>query len=196
MSLHVFLWDVEFTMNLGIIIRTCHVLGDDLVSLAVFDPRGLFATRRKEVQRFSSFAVDHYQRLHIVDTRQAALEWLRAYQGRILYASPDEESAHDIDQQDFQPDDLLLFGNEFYGVPEEVLRLADAQFIIPMYGPVYHRPDLDGKVTNVGTQRCLNLSSSVAIALFVALWQLTGFQDWRASFAENPTVLRDTLEER
>jgi tRNA (cytidine/uridine-2'-O-)-methyltransferase len=58
----------------------------------------------------------------------------------------------------FQPDDVLLFGNENTGVPEHVHAAADARVVIPL------RPEA----------RSLNLSISSGIGLFEALRQTGG----------------------
>ncbi len=58
----------------------------------------------------------------------------------------------------FQPDDLLLFGRETAGVPDEVHAAADARVFIPI------RPET----------RSLNLSVSAGIALWDAVRQTGG----------------------
>ena len=59
----------------------------------------------------------------------------------------------------FEADDILLFGRESSGVPDEVHAVADARVVIPI------RPEA----------RSLNLVASVAIAISEALRQTDGF---------------------
>jgi tRNA (cytidine/uridine-2'-O-)-methyltransferase len=59
----------------------------------------------------------------------------------------------------FRPDDVLLFGRETSGVPDEVHAAADARLAVPM------RPGL----------RSLNVAMTCALALGEALRQTKGF---------------------
>ena len=61
----------------------------------------------------------------------------------------------------FEEDDILLFGRESAGVPEEVHNRADARVLIPM----------------VKTERSLNLAVSVAITTGEALRQTNLFPE-------------------
>jgi len=60
-----------------------------------------------------------------------------------------------LETQDFQQDDILLFGRESAGVPDEVHASADARVVIPI---------ADGA-------RSLNVAMSAGIALWEALRQ-------------------------
>lgn len=59
----------------------------------------------------------------------------------------------------FQPEDMLLFGRESAGVPEEVHAAADARLLIPMQAGL----------------RSLNVAVSAGMALAEALRQTGGF---------------------
>ena len=59
----------------------------------------------------------------------------------------------------YRPDDILMFGREFAGVPEAVHAAADARLVIPM------RPGL----------RSLNVAMAAAMALGEAMRQTGGF---------------------
>ncbi|MCZ2201394.1 tRNA (cytidine(34)-2'-O)-methyltransferase [Cylindrospermopsis raciborskii] len=60
-------------------------------------------------------------------------------------------------QHEFHPDDWLLFGSETTGIPENILDICDSTLYIPMGQPGV---------------RSLNLSVSVAVALFESRRQL------------------------
>ncbi|KRH98121.1 tRNA (uridine(34)/cytosine(34)/5-carboxymethylaminomethyluridine(34)-2'-O)-methyltransferase TrmL [Cylindrospermopsis raciborskii S07] len=60
-------------------------------------------------------------------------------------------------QYEFRPDDWLLFGSETTGIPENILDICDSTLYIPMDQPGV---------------RSLNLSVSVAVALFESRRQL------------------------
>jgi tRNA (cytidine/uridine-2'-O-)-methyltransferase len=75
--------------------------------------------------------------------------WLTSKKARRLYT--------DIE---YQPGDLLVFGKETTGLPEEwIEREADRAIGIPMFGPV----------------RSLNLANAVSVVVYEALRQLRGF---------------------
>ncbi|EFA73773.1 RNA methyltransferase TrmH, group 2 [Raphidiopsis brookii D9] len=61
-------------------------------------------------------------------------------------------------QHEFHPDDWLLFGSETTGIPKNILDICDSTLYIPMDQPGV---------------RSLNLSVSVAVALFESRRQLT-----------------------
>jgi tRNA G18 (ribose-2'-O)-methylase SpoU len=182
MRLNLLLWDVESDMNLGLAIRDCYMLGNGLVHLKVYDPRKVMKMKSYTIQRFSSYTLDHYKDIEVFEDIDAAIQYLETYENRVICTSPEEETAADINHFEFKNNDLLVFGNEFHGIPDEALRYATERVIIPMYGSVYDRPDLGGKVRNVGVQRCHGLSTVVSLCLFLAVDGLTGFKDWRNTF--------------
>jgi len=98
---------------------------------------------------------------HVDLRREKDLEELRCVLGpaRFLYFSSKAERAYtDVD---YQPGDCLVFGSESRGLPPELLaENREHTLRIPML------------TANV---RCLNLSSSVAIAVYEALRQIGAF---------------------
>ena len=64
-------------------------------------------------------------------TRHASWpEFEKAKLGRIiLFTTKGATPLHDFK---FEPDDVLLFGRESLGVPDEVLQAADARVVIPL----------------------------------------------------------------
>ena len=150
------------------------MLGDGLVSLIVFDPTDVLSRKAETVRRFSSFAIDHCRKLQVIPCLSEANSLLQGHKGRRICTTPDEVGGTDIGRFAFRQDDLLIFGNEFRGLPQDILAQGHHRVFIPMRGPAYERPDLGGKVRGVGTQRCLGVSASIAIFLYVALNQVPG----------------------
>ncbi len=181
MNLKVLLWDVMFDFNLGFAIRDIYMLGNGLLDLIVYDSRHLLTEKIESVTSYSGFAIEHYSALSSMSREESALEYVRSYPNRIVCAVPDEEEAKDVNDFKFHRDDLLVFGNEHRGIPGNVSKIAHEKIVIPMYGSVYSRPDFGGKVSNVGTQRCLSLHTSISIILYVAVRNLTQFEDWRTT---------------
>ena len=74
----------------------------------------------------------------------------------VLFTTRAETRFHDFD---FQPDDVLLFGRESAGAPDEVHAAADARLLIPM----------------APGARSLNLVTAATLALGEALRQIIAF---------------------
>jgi len=77
----------------------------------------------------------------------------------VLFTTRGAEPLHSFR---FEPSDVLLFGRESLGAPDEVHDAADARLVIPL------RPGA----------RSLNVTVSAAIALSEALRQTNGFPTW------------------
>lgn len=74
----------------------------------------------------------------------------------VLFSTKAAAPLHDFD---FRPDDILLFGRESVGVPEEVHEASDARVFIPL----------------TAGRRSLNVTVSAAIGLSEALRQTGQF---------------------
>lgn len=86
----------------------------------------------------------------------AAFRAARADSRLVLFTTRAAEPLYGFE---FRPNDVLLFGRESAGVPDEVHAAADARLVIPI------RPET----------RSLNVVSAAAIALAEALRQTGGF---------------------
>ena len=146
------LFQPDIPQNLGAALRLGACLG---VPVDVIEPCG-FPLSDAGVRRA---AMDYGQ---IADlTRHASWAAFRADHNRekrrlLLFTTRGAEDFHGFV---FRPDDILLFGRESAGVPDEVHEAADARLIIPL----------------APGARSLNLTVSAAIALSEALRQTNGF---------------------
>ena len=128
--------------NFGNILRSCACFG---VPLSVIEPTG-FPLATKDVRRA---AMDYGAEVDL--TRHATWDAYRTGSARrVLFTT---RGAQPLTDFAFQPNDHLVFGNESSGVPDAVHEDCDARVVIPIQG------------------RSLNLSNTVAIALFEALRQ-------------------------
>lgn len=147
---HVALYEPEIPGNAGAVARTCGAAG---APLHLIGRLGFSFTHPKAKRAL----MDYWQ--HVDYTVHTAWEDFAArVEGRRIWAftTKAERSFWDAD---FAPGDVLLFGPESRGLPDEVLATAPGRALrIPM------RPET----------RSLNLSTSVGIALYEALRQ-TGF---------------------
>jgi len=135
--------------NVGACIRLSACFG---VGLHVIEPVGF----RFDSAALKRAALDYGPLGHM--TRHASWDAFQADRppGRLVLFTT--TGATPLHRFVFQPDDILLFGNETAGAPNEVHALADARLVIPL------RPGA----------RSLNLSVSAGIGLFEGLRQTGG----------------------
>lgn len=145
------LFQPDIPQNSGTIIRLCACLG---VPLDIIEPCG-FTFTDKQLRRA---AMDYASAAEI----ERHLDWARfeaAVAGRlVLLTSRSRLSYLDFD---YRNDDVLLFGREAAGVPDEVHARADASLTIPM------QPGA----------RSLNVAVAAGIVLGEALRQTTRARD-------------------
>ena len=149
--MNIVLLEPEIPANTGNIGRTCVVTGS---SLHLIRPLG-FEINEKTLKRAG---LDYWSKLDV--TVYDGYEHFRSVNAgsRIWYVTTKAERSYT--EADFRPDDLLMFGKETAGIPEEILvENRDRCIRIPM----------------IKDERSLNLSNAVAIVLYEALRQ-NGFE--------------------
>ena len=149
-----FLYAPQDFRNLCAIARTLEVLGHREVY--AFDPyhliRDSYGRARSRVMRdVSGGAFEKIRWARIAEP----LQFLRAFRGRIV-ATVADTSATELTTFSFQQDDLVLFGAESQGLPDEVVALAQAELTVP----------------SKGQTQSLNLSVALGIVAFEANRQL------------------------
>lgn len=143
--MRIILYQPGIAANFGNILRSAACFD---VPVGVIEPLG-FPLAQKDVRRA---AMDYGREVTL--NRHANWDQYAAHgRRRVLFTT---KGATQLDEFSFRPDDDLIFGNESRGVPEPVHAACDARVVIPIAG------------------RSLNLSNSVAIALFEALRQTSG----------------------
>ncbi|MBN8712569.1 MAG: tRNA (cytidine(34)-2'-O)-methyltransferase [Xanthomonadales bacterium] len=147
--LHVILFQPEIPANTGNVIRLCANSGADL---HLVRPLG-FAMEDARLRR-AGLDYHEYANVAVHDNLATCLDALGTPR---VFAFSTRNAVRYSDVR-FHPDDALLFGCESAGLPGEVLDAlsADRRLRLPM------RPD----------SRSLNLSNSVAIAVYEAWRQL------------------------
>jgi tRNA (cytidine/uridine-2'-O-)-methyltransferase len=142
-SLHVALYHPEIPQNTGNIGRLCLGIG---ARLHLIHPLG-FDIGEKAVRRAG---LDYWKYVDLMEHQSYSkfLEWANGR--RIVGLST--KAKHSLRALSFKPDNVLLFGPETKGLPEEVrTRIECAR--IPMTGSV----------------RSLNLSNAVAVSAYRAM---------------------------
>lgn len=146
------LYQPDIAQNTGTILRLCACLG---LSAHIIEPAGFPASDRT-FRRAGMDYLDHVALMRHLDWT-AFEDWRRTSGSRLVLLTTGASQSF-LDFR-FQDGDILLFGRESAGVPQEIHATADARVRIPM------REGL----------RSLNVAVSAAIAAAEALRQTGGF---------------------
>jgi tRNA (cytidine/uridine-2'-O-)-methyltransferase len=141
------LYQPDIPQNLGAIMRLCACFGTDL---HIIEPCG-FPLDDKRIKRAGMDYIEHVT-LHRHSSPEAFLEQF-THARKILMTTKSSAPLYDVN---FLADDLLIFGRESAGVPDDFHAQMNIRVRIPMKGEV----------------RSLNLATSAAIVLAEATRQL------------------------
>lgn len=142
------LYEPEIPPNTGNIMRLCANTG---CRLHLIHPLG-FDLDEKKLRR----AGMDYRDMATVTEHEDFAAFMQGLEGRTVYALTTKGS-HNYVNAKFKPDDVLLFGPETRGLPDDVLDSLNAEqkLRLPMFAE----------------SRSLNLSNTVAIVTYEALRQ-------------------------
>jgi tRNA (cytidine/uridine-2'-O-)-methyltransferase len=150
--MHIALYQPDIAANAGTILRLAACLG---IAAHIIEPAGFPSSDRA----FRRAGMDYLDQVTLRrhDSWDAFERWRRRETlSLVLFTT---HTARPYLEHTFRPAEVLLFGRESSGVPEEVHAAADARLAIPM------RPDL----------RSLNVALACAMAVGEALRQTGGF---------------------
>ena len=143
------LYEPDIPQNTGNIFRLGACLG---VDVDIIEPTGFIFDDKK----FKRSAMDYINYLNYkrhLDWKHF-LKWVKDNQYRlILMTTKSKKSYYNFK---FKPSDILLFGRESAGVPNDIHEIVDHRLTIPMKNEV----------------RSINLSSSVALVIGEGLRQI------------------------
>ncbi|ATN35081.1 tRNA methyltransferase [Rhizobium sp. ACO-34A] len=149
-ALRIALYQPDIPGNTGTILRlaACLGLGVDIIEPAGFDisDRNL---KRAGMDYLASVTLTRHVNWNQFET------WRQSAGRRLVLAST--KAAERYTDFTYLPDDILLFGRESAGVPDNVHEAADARVIIPM----------------VAGQRSINVAMSAAMIAGEALRQVS-----------------------
>lgn len=151
MPLRIALYEPDIPQNTGTVLRLCACLG---IEAHLIEPAG-FPTSDRAFRRAGMDYLDAVALMRHNSWR--AFEAWRRREGYRLVLFTTAAALSYLDYR-FAPQDMLLFGRESAGVPQEVHATADARLSIPM------RPGL----------RSLNVAMAAAMAAGEALRQIGG----------------------
>lgn len=145
------LFQPDIPQNTGTILRLCACLG---VEAHIIEPAGFPVTDR----HFRRAGMDYLD--HVTILRHASWtafeDWRAAAGCRLVLFST--RAAQPYLEHQYRDDDVLLFGRESAGVPDNVVEAADTRLVIPI------APGM----------RSLNVAMAAAMALGEALRQVRG----------------------
>ncbi|MGD9839148.1 MAG: tRNA (cytidine(34)-2'-O)-methyltransferase [Afipia sp.] len=149
--MRVVLFQPDIPQNTGTILRLCACLS---VEAHIIEPAGFPVSDR----HFRRSGMDYLDQVSIVrHVSWSSFEAWRAESGRRLVLFSTKAAKPYLDHI-YRDDDLLLFGRESAGVPDDVVNAADERLVIPI------APGM----------RSLNVAMTVAMALGEALRQTRG----------------------
>ncbi len=150
-GLTVVLENVEDPHNISAVMRTCDSVG--IQEIYVLNNR---IPRHKKWGARSSSSAAKWLTIHQFSDTAECMAALRQKYDKIFttHLAADAVGLYEID---FTGSVALVFGNEHYGVTDEVRALADGNFIIPQ----------------VGIIKSLNISVACAVSIYEALRQRT-----------------------
>lgn len=126
-TLTVVLDRLEDHFNMAAVLRTCEGMGIQEVHI-VKNPQVPWTPNWRVTQ-----GCDKWLDLHRYDDFSSCRAALQARGFRVLVSAV-REGGQSLFEVDFSPKVALVFGNERFGVSDEVLSLADGVFWIPMFG--------------------------------------------------------------
>jgi tRNA (cytidine/uridine-2'-O-)-methyltransferase len=146
--MRIVLFQPDIPQNTGTILRLCACLQ---VEAHIIEPAGFPISDR----HFRRSGMDYLDRITIVrhDSWTAFEQWRAGSTGRLILFST--KAAMPYLNHIYRDDDILLFGRESAGVPDDVVKAADERLVIPI----------------AAGMRSLNVAMSVAMALGEALRQ-------------------------
>ncbi len=149
--MRVVLFQPDIPQNTGTILRLCACL---TVEAHIIEPAGFPVSDR----HFRRSGMDYLDQVTIVrHVSWTAFETWRAETGGRLVLFSTKAATPYLDHI-YRGDDLLLFGRESAGVPDDVVNAADQRLLIPI----------------AAGMRSLNVAMTVAMALGEALRQTRG----------------------
>ncbi|MBX3007718.1 MAG: RNA methyltransferase [Melioribacteraceae bacterium] len=147
-SLKVVLENIHDLHNVSAIFRSCDAVGVPLVSL-------LYTFEKfPKINRISSASANKWVDVEKFDNTANCIQNLKQ-DGYTVFASMLDKNSVDLYDIDFTKKIAIILGNEHRGVSEEVAKLADSTYYIPMKGMI----------------QSLNVSVAAAVTLYEAYRQ-------------------------
>jgi tRNA (cytidine/uridine-2'-O-)-methyltransferase len=126
-GIRLLLWDVQSPINLGMLLRVAETYR---IPVAALGTERVLADPDRHASA-SDFACGALQRRGFEALADAAAAKHWRGQSRLVATSIDQDAATLPDFR-FRPGDVVVLGNEYDGLPAEVVAAADQRIVIPM----------------------------------------------------------------
>lgn len=144
-SLHIVMENIHDPHNVSAIFRTCDAVGVPKVSF-------LYTIEKfPKVSRVSSASATKWIEIEKFDNTKTCIDSLKK-QGFAIYSSMLDKDAINLYELDLTQKIAFVVGNEHRGISEEIKKLSDKTFYIPMRGMI----------------QSLNVSVATAVILYEA----------------------------
>ena len=154
--------------NVSAVMRTCDAVG--IQDMYILNDR--IPPHKKWGYRSSSTAAE-WLTVHQFTDAESCFEEIRKKYKKI-YTSHLGENSADVYQIDLTQSIALVFGNETFGVSDDIRKFADGDFIIPQ----------------VGIIKSLNISVACAVTLYEAFRQKKGKGHYKESRVSETELLK------
>ncbi|HEY5462251.1 MAG TPA: RNA methyltransferase [Hanamia sp.] len=154
--------------NVSAVMRTCDAVG--IQDMYILNDR--IPPHKKWGYRSSSTAAE-WLTVHQFTDAESCFEEIRKKYKKI-YTSHLGENSADVYQIDLTQSIALVFGNETFGVSDDIRKFADGDFIIPQ----------------VGIIKSLNISVACAVTLYEAFRQKKGKGHYKESRLSETELLK------
>lgn len=176
-DLTVILENVFDPHNISAVIRTCDAVGImEIYVLNTINPNHF------RYNDYASSSASKWVVIHQYSDTKACIDAVRQ-KYNMIYSTHLNESSKDLYELDLTQSTALVFGNERFGVSEEILNYCDGNFIIPQAGMI----------------RSLNISVACAVSLYEAFRQKNTqnhYKQKKISQEEQSNLLKLWDEER
>lgn len=164
------LWRVQSPINLGMILRVAETYEVDVAVCGASD----ITAHPDRLQTVRDFACGALERRGLAE--HATFEALVASAGtRRIFATTIDPNATALFDHRFQPDDIVLLGNEYDGLPPEIVRAAAGLLHIPMADVRVPKPRSSRPIDASRTEPVLhdgmaNLNVAIAAGIICYDW--------------------------
>lgn len=129
-----FLYDIQSPINIGMILR----VGEQFqIPVAIYDKRNIMKDENK-VKWISDFSCGAINR-NPPECAESFYAFKQKHRGRII-ATCLNKTAVPLHNFEFKEDDIILFGNEYDGLPKNLIENADACLYIPLPSGFFPKP--------------------------------------------------------
>ena len=167
-TLTIVLENIHDPHNISAILRSC-----DAVGIAEVHVIQTTVPKRRKLGQKSSASARKWVAVHYYDSVEECVNVLKT-KGFKIWATHLSSDAKDLYALNLAEPAAMVFGNEQLGVSDEICKLADGNFIIPMVGMI----------------PSLNVSVACAVSLYEAYRQRQ-----RAGLYSQPQISQETIDQ-